>query len=190
MARNSAAATEATRAALMEQARARFIEKGYAETATPDIAAAAGVTRGALYHHFADKKALFRAVLEREATGVAAEIDAAAIDAVAPTAALLAGTAAYFDAMAAEGRARLLLLEGPAVLGLDGMRAIDRGAAERTLRDGLAAALPGAGEAEIDPLADLLSAAFDRAALSIAAGGRRDAYEAAIARILAALVSR
>ena len=59
--------TEATRGDLIEAARKLFTEKSYAETSTPEIVAAAGVTRGALYHHFEDKRALFCAVVEREA---------------------------------------------------------------------------------------------------------------------------
>src|SRR5262245_23729049 len=67
--------TETTRGALIEAARKLFIEKGYAHTATPDVVAAAGVTRGALYHHFQDKQALFKAVVEQEAARVAAAIE-------------------------------------------------------------------------------------------------------------------
>ena len=62
---------------MIAAARKLFTEKSYAETATPEIVAAAGVTRGALYHHFEDKQALFRAVVEREAETVAAEIERA-----------------------------------------------------------------------------------------------------------------
>ena len=94
----------------MNAARRLFVENGYAETATPDIVAEAGVTRGALYHHFEDKKALFRAVIEREATDVADEIERRAKRQTTPRDALLEGAAAYFDAMEVEGRTRLLLL--------------------------------------------------------------------------------
>uniref|UniRef100_UPI001ABCFCCB SDR family NAD(P)-dependent oxidoreductase n=1 Tax=Variovorax paradoxus TaxID=34073 RepID=UPI001ABCFCCB len=69
--------TETTRQALTEAARALFVDQGYGQTSTPDIVAAAGITRGALYHHYADKRDLFRHVLEQESRAVAAEIAAA-----------------------------------------------------------------------------------------------------------------
>jgi AcrR family transcriptional regulator len=72
--------TEEMRRRLLVSARALFVERGYADTGTPEIVNAAGVTRGALYHHFADKRALFRAVVEAEAAVVAAAIEAAAIE--------------------------------------------------------------------------------------------------------------
>ncbi|MFX7731869.1 helix-turn-helix domain-containing protein, partial [Acinetobacter baumannii] len=59
----------------MQAARALFVDKGYAETSTPEIVAAAGITRGALYHHFEDKRALFRAIVTGEALAVAAAIE-------------------------------------------------------------------------------------------------------------------
>ena len=126
--------TETTRAALIAAARSLFVEKGYSETGTPEIVAAANVTRGALYHHFADKAAQFRAVVEAEAVAVAAEIRRASVAPSSALEALTLGTDAYFAAMAAPGRARLMLVEGPAVLGHEAMAEIDRSPGSATLR--------------------------------------------------------
>lgn len=189
MVRSNKERTEATRLALIEAARRLFVEKGYAETATPDIVAEAGVTRGALYHHFEDKRALFRATLEREAEAVAAHIEAVSIPAGSARAALLLGASAYFDAMAVPGRTRLLLLEAPAVLGFEAVSDIDRDNAEGTLKTGLAGLLgPGADAGKLEALTGFLSAAFDRAAIAIEAGADRKAYEDAIAALLDGLV--
>ena len=182
MIRTNRERTEQTQQALIAAARRLFVDKGYAETATPDIVSAAGVTRGALYHHFEDKRALFRAVIELEAGKVAEEIESRSADAQSPRDALLTGASAYFDAMAAEGRTRLLLLEAPAVLGAEAS-AIDRENAEESLRRGLAAMLPAAA-AQLGPLTALLSAAFDRAAIEIEQGGVREDYEQAIASLV------
>lgn len=189
MARSNKERTEATRLALIEAARRLFVDKGYAETATPDIVAEAGVTRGALYHHFEDKKALFRATLEREAEAVADHIETVSIPAGSPRDALLLGASAYFDAMAVPGRTRLLLLEAPAVLGFESVGAIDREHAEGALKAGLADLLgPGASAEELRALTDLLSAAFDRAAIAIETGAGRKAYERAVADLIDGLV--
>ena len=178
------------RASLVAAARSLFAEKGYAETGTPEIVSLAGVTRGALYHHFADKAALFRAVVEAEAAAVAAEIGAEAETSGTALDALLAGSDGYFRAMAALGRVRILLLDGPAVLGHAEIARIDRETGGNELRSGLAAALGDVqlDGAELDALTELLSAAFDRAALAISQGEGQDAYKAAIAAILRNLV--
>jgi AcrR family transcriptional regulator len=175
---------EATRRALTEAARRLFVERGYADTATPDIVAAADVTRGALYHHFEDKRALFRAVIEQEAEAVAKAIDAAAAPAETPREALLSGASAYFAAMDMPGRVRLLLREAPAVLGAEGVAAIDRQNAEDRLAQGVAAHVAGASAEEVAALTLLLSAAFDRAAMAIEQGGDRTLYETAIERLV------
>ncbi|MBC2772141.1 TetR family transcriptional regulator [Rhizobium sp. AQ_MP] len=191
MARNTREGTEATRLALISAARRLFVEQGYAETATPDIVAAAGVTRGALYHHFEDKKALFSAVVEQEAMAVASDIDRGAAPAAKPREALMSGASAYFAAMAVEGRARLMLLEAPAVLGVERTAEIDRDNAEDRLLEGVSDCLGAAASAdEIRALANLLSAAFDRAVLEIERGGDPDLYKAAIARLIDGLIPR
>lgn len=191
MSRSNRDRTEATRAALIDAARMLFVEKGYAETATPEIVERAGVTRGALYHHFEDKKALFRAVIEREAAAVANDIEAGAAPAPDARQALLLGARGYFDAMAIEGRTRLLLLEAPAILGPDVVGALERENAEASLRAGLADLVgdeEGRTSQLLDELTSLLSAAFDRAALAIAAGAQRNPLEQAIAALIDGLV--
>lgn len=165
--------TEATRSALLSAARALFAQKGYAETSTPEIVKAAGVTRGALYHHFEDKEALLRAVLTEEYRAVAQEIDASA-EAVSGTAidALKQGSRGYLRAMATEGRVRIMLRDGPAVLGQAVLDEIDRSTSEESLRLGLLAAID-AGEIPalpIDALTVQLSALFDRVALAVSEG--------------------
>ncbi|MGQ2979019.1 MAG: TetR/AcrR family transcriptional regulator [Polaromonas sp.] len=176
--------TEATRQALLDAARALFVRKGYNDTSTPDICAWTETTRGALYHHFADKRDLFRHVLLREAEAVTADILAATPDGLAPRAALIAGSQAYLDAMTVPGRTRLLLIDGPAVLGRAEMLALDEDNAADTLREGLLAAIPGAGKLPMDALAGLLSAAFDRAALDIDGGADAAEVRAALLWLL------
>ena len=178
--------TEATRGDLIRAARKLFTEKSYAETGTPEIVAAAGVTRGALYHHFADKQALFAAVVEQEAAAVAAEIDRASPSSLAARDALIAGSDAYLKAMRAPGRTRLLLLDGPAVLGRAAMDGIDNRHGNRSLREGLVAAMRAQAMTKLpaDALTALLAAAFDRAALAIEAGASAEHYRAVLIALI------
>ncbi|RLP25485.1 TetR/AcrR family transcriptional regulator [Mesorhizobium sp. YM1C-6-2] len=183
--------TEATRRDLIAAARKLFTEKSYAETSTPEIVAAAGVTRGALYHHFADKQALFQAVVEQEAAEVAAEIESASPASLPPREALLAGSEAYLQAMRTPGRTRLLLLDGPAVLGRAGMDEIDARHGNRTLREGLVATMDsGAMKAlPADALTGLLAAMFDRAALAIDAGAPAGDYRLTLIALVDGLMT-
>ncbi|WP_099866779.1 TetR/AcrR family transcriptional regulator [Pararhizobium haloflavum] len=164
--------SQTTRTQLIDAARTLFVERGYAGTGTPELVAAAGVTRGALYHHFADKQALFRAVVEREARDVATTIERSAADIDDPVEAILRGGETYLATIAEAGRVRLLLIDAPAVLGRSTVDAIDAETGGATLEAGLAAA-EAAGRLKPLPIAAtarLLSAAYDRAALAIAAG--------------------
>ncbi|RWB71091.1 MAG: TetR/AcrR family transcriptional regulator [Mesorhizobium sp.] len=178
--------TEATRADLIRAARKLFTEKSYAETGTPEIVAEAGVTRGALYHHFADKQALFAAVVEQEAAAVAAEIDHASPPSLSARDALIAGSDAYLEAMRAPGRTRLLLLDGPAVLGRTAMDEIDNHHGNRSLREGLVAAMRAQQltRLPVEALTALLAAAFDRAALAIEAGAPAEDYRAVLIALM------
>ena len=180
--------SSATQAALIAAAREAFVVRGYAATSTPDLVEAAGVTRGALYHHFADKQALFRAVVEAEAAAVATEVEAGAADG-SPLEALISGGQAYLAAMAVPGRTRLLLIEAPAVLGRAEADAIDAQHGVRTLREGLAAAIEQQAIAPIpvEAAAKLLGAAFDRAALEIAQGSDRESCLAVLRALIEGL---
>jgi AcrR family transcriptional regulator len=188
--RTNQARSESTRSALIAAARQAFITHGYAGTSTPDLVEAAGVTRGALYHHFADKEALFRAVVEAESAAVAAEIEAASAGA-SLVESLIQGGEAYLAAMAATGRTRLLLIEAPAVLGRAEIDAIDARHGVRTLRDGLRAAIEvGALRAvPLEATAQLLGAAYDRAALAIDTGADHGDWHAALRIVIEGLRS-
>ena len=165
--------TQATRSALLKAARKLFAEQGYAETSTPEIVRAAGVTRGALYHHFEDKVALFRAVIFDEYQAVAKEINTSATQAaVSAVEALQQGSRGYLKAMSDKGRVRIMLRDGPSVLGQSELDDIDRETSADTLRQGLAVAIE-AGEIVALPINALtvqLSALFDRAALAVSEG--------------------
>ena len=180
--RSNAVRSNEMRERLIKAARELFATRGYAETGTPEIVASAGVTRGALYHHFADKRVLFQAVAEREAAAVSDEIaQAEGADQLA------AGSTAYFAAMAYPGRARLLLIDGPAVLGASAMADLDRHQGLQRLQEGLAEVVPDTARGYLAELAEVLSAGFDRAALAIADGADPEPYQNAIGYLLKAL---
>lgn len=185
--RTQAERTDATRTALIAAARHLFVTRGFAATGTPEIVAAAGVTRGALYHHFADKTALFDAVVMAEAEAVADRIRAGDFAGLPPQAALILGGEAFLAAMQVPGRTRLLLVEAPAVLGPDRLAAIDAATGGATLAEGLRALLPADCPAE--PMAALLSAAYDRAALALAQGADPEVWRRALARLIGGLTA-
>jgi AcrR family transcriptional regulator len=183
--------SQAMRRALLDAGRALFVAKSYTETSTPDIVAAAGVTRGALYHHFEDKKALFQAVVETEAEAVARSIDEVGDGELTAIDALIKGGEAFVTAMTEPGRTRLLLLDGPAVLGPAAMRAIDERHARKALREGIEAAI-AAGALPALPAGALtaqLSAAFDAAALGIEMGDAIADHRAALHGLIEGLAA-
>ncbi len=182
-----------TRAALLDAARQMFARDGYAAARTAEIVERAGMTRGALYHHFADKHALFDAVVEGIAEGVVGRIDAAATDAPDPLAALKRGSHAWLDAMAEPDLHRLFLVEGPSALGLRRWREIDGRHGGGSLRAGIEAVL-GDSTADADALTALLTGALNEAAVWIAEAPdpavARRAMRRAVDRLLTRLFSQ
>ncbi len=108
--------SEATRAALLDKATALFATRGYAGTSLEDVASASQVTRGAVYHHFASKQALFEAVLDAQEERAMAEV-AAAATAADPWDAAMQALDAFLTQCCDPVYGRLVWLEGPAALG-------------------------------------------------------------------------
>lgn len=148
-ARTQGERSERTRGVLTAAARDLFARAGYAETSTNAIVAAAGVTRGALYHHYADKAALFEAVyrdLQRELAADA--LAAAQAPGLSPRDRVRAGLHAYLDHALRPEVQRIALTDAPSVLGWQRWRAIDREHSLGLLMTGLGAARDAAGHAD------------------------------------------
>ncbi|WP_152411370.1 TetR/AcrR family transcriptional regulator, partial [Mycobacterium tuberculosis] len=114
----------ATRKALITGARKLWGLRGYAEVGTPEIATEAGVTRGAMYHQFADKAALFRDVVEVVEQDVMARMATlvAASGAATPADAIRAAVDAWLEVSGDPEVRQLILLDAPVVLGWAGFR--------------------------------------------------------------------
>jgi AcrR family transcriptional regulator len=110
---------EATRQLLVDVARDLFAERGYAATSIEDIIKAAGVARGALYHHFDGKDALFRAVYDAVQSEMASSVVAAAMAVGEPWAGVRAGLSAFLDACLEPAFRRIVVLDSVPVLAQD-----------------------------------------------------------------------
>ena len=110
---------EATYEALLDSAAACFLEWGYAATSLDAVAKRARVTKGAIYHHFASKKDLFMAVLERQEENQARTINQAATAAADPWSAIVAAFDAFLETLSDPVYQRLCWVEGPAALGFE-----------------------------------------------------------------------
>jgi len=164
--------TEATRSALIAVARELFAQRGYAGVGTEEIVQRARVTRGALYHHFRDKKDLFRAVHEQLEGELAQTIGARLADGPAddPIALLRLGVRAFLDECMDPALARIALVDAPSVLGWQEWRRVDEkyalGLVMAGLEGGMAA---GAMRAQpVKPLAHLILGALSEAGMLIA----------------------
>lgn len=167
MPRASAAAAAETARAVLAAATCQFAERGFADVSLDDVAEAAGVTRGAVYHHFRNKAALFTAVAaachDRVADAVVAAAESAGTD---PARQLSAGSHAFVDAITSGPAVRILLIDGPAVVGWDEWRRLDEAGSAAHLREALGAV--GVDGELVDVLTMLLSGAMNEAALWLA----------------------
>jgi AcrR family transcriptional regulator len=182
---------EGTRAALLAAARGLFAERGYAGVGTEAVVRRAGVTRGALYHHFRDKRDLFRAVYEQtEAEIVAAIAERMAAGGSDPMELLAEGVRAFLDASSDPLMMRIGLRDAPGVLGWEEWREIGNRHGLGLVTTGLRAAMD-AGQirrADVRTLAHLLLSALAEAALLIASADDPQAERAEVERTLLALL--
>ena len=187
------AEAQATRDALIRAALELFTERGYAAVGTEEIVARAKVTRGALYHHFADKRDLFRAAFERVEEDLMERIGALMRVTDDPYELMIAGMRSFLDACEEPAVKQISLTDAPAVLGWQEWREIDN-------RHGLGlthAALQSSVDAgvlrpiAVEPMAHLFVAALSEAAFVIAhaehPGEARDEVERALIQLVEGL---
>jgi AcrR family transcriptional regulator len=170
---------EATRGQLIAIATRMFAERGYEDTSIEAVLREAGVSRGSLYHHFPSKEALFEAVAEEVETSVGAQTIAAASGAEGSVEALRAGFVAWIRLAGDPVVRRILLIDGPSVLGWERWRAMEEHHALGLVRAGLQII---ADEGKMRPelvgtLAHVLLASGNEVALLVA---RSDDKEAAM----------
>jgi AcrR family transcriptional regulator len=189
-----AAQGRATRGQLIDVATGLFAEHGYEGTSIEAVLTAAGVSRGALYHHFAGKEALFTAVLDalnERITVQLTEIIGASAD---PAEAVRTAALAWIDLAGDPVIQRIMLVDAPSVLGWEQWRAMDEGRTVGAMRAMLQAVadtgrLPGE---LVGPFAHMILAALDEAALVVArapdsraaVAEERQAVEEFLARLL------
>jgi AcrR family transcriptional regulator len=168
--RTQAERRAATRRALLDAARSLFAEKGYHGTAAEEIVQRAGLTRGALYHHFEGKKDLFRVVVDKMESEIDEEIEAAERAQSSLPEAVTAGYRAFLDAVLDPEMRRTFFLDGPSVLGWE-WREIDARHAVGKIEEGLESLIAeGLIEPQpVSPLARLINGALLEAAFFVAA---------------------
>jgi AcrR family transcriptional regulator len=182
----------ATREALKAAARRLWTERGYADVGTPEIAREAGVTRGAMYHQFDDKTALFLAVISDVEQRVMEELGRAVVEAGAgtPAAALRAALEGWLTISVDPEVRQIVLLDGPSVLGWARFRELTRDYSLGMTEQLLAAAVDAGELAEqpLRPLAHVLIGALDEGALVVADAADQDRARAEVREVLLRLL--
>jgi len=168
----------ATIEAILKAGRLLFGERGFAATTIDDITEQARVAKGAVYHHFATKEAVFEAVFDQVSRALVQEIDRAVRTEKDVLAAMVAGTQHYFAACAKGPTGQIILRDGPAVLGWERWREIDAQHFGGKIPRALAAAMDAGliARQPVEPLARLLLGAVTEAA--VACAGRTDVLKA------------
>jgi AcrR family transcriptional regulator len=181
---------DATRAALVAAARACFVEQGFEATSTEAVVARAGVSKGALYHHFANKAELMAAVFEAVSRETVRTSQAAAAAGGSSREALGMGLKAWLRAVLAPEPRRVILETGPAVLGYAQARRLEDAITQAPMRDSIRSAVER-GEAQCrdaDLASRILGAAVSELALTAAQRGSEPADLGAFDGLIDSLV--
>lgn len=159
-----------TRDALIATARRLFAERGYASVGTEEIVRESGLTRGALYHHFDDKRELFEAVFEQVEAEMSRRFAEEALSRPDPWQALVAGCDLFLEICREPEVQRIALLEAPSVLGWERWREIEARHGLGLVEAGLRAAIEAGAIAEqpVGPLAHVMLGALQEAGLLVA----------------------
>ena len=178
--------SDTTVSELLAAARELFASDGYNATSIDAVAEAAGVTKGALYHHFSGKRELFKAVVEAEQRRVSELEDAAYARKSDPWEAFYAGSRAFLEASADPAVQRILLLDAPSALGWDTIRATNNNQSFAQTCAGLKRAMKAdrIPRRPVEPLAHLIFGAICEGAQVIA---RADNQQAALRGVLSSL---
>lgn len=168
--RTQAERTRATIDQILVVARERFAADGYDNTFVDNVAERAGMTKGALYHHFEGKKGLFAAVFENEQRAIGEAVNRAARGTKDSWQRFLRGCRGFFEAVLDPGVQRITLIDAPAILGWEAMRDLEDEHVTSLLRLGLAQVIADGHlpEQRVEPLAHLLHGAMCEAAMTVA----------------------
>jgi len=184
--RTQAQRSEATQAALVATARRLFAERGYAGVGTEEIVSAAGVTRGALYHHFEGKAGLFGAVFEQIEAELAERFANEALAKSDPWDAMVAGLGLFLDVCREPEVRQIALLDAPSVLGWTAWREVESRYSLGLIQLGLRN-LMDAGVIErqrIDPLAHAILGMLAEAGLYVAGADDADGARNEMGQVL------
>src|SRR5271169_6571968 len=163
-----------TTRAILDAARRRFTARGFEQTSVDDIAAQAGVAKGAVYHHFDSKELIFARVFEEMTAELAALIPPAALAGKDLLDSIRRGTLKYLTSISSDEFRQVLLIDGPRVLGWEHWRAIDARYFGGTMNTPLGRELAARTSArEIEALGHLIAGAISEAALVCAASDHR-----------------
>ena len=189
-----AAQGRATRGQLIEVATGLFAEHGYEGTSIEAVLTAAGVSRGALYYHFAGKEVLFTAVLEAVSDRVIAQVTEVISGCTNPVDAVRTGALAWIDLAGDPVIQRIMLVDAPSVLGWEQWRAMDEGRTVGAMQAMLQAVSDSGRLPQelVGPFAHMILAALDEAAMVVArapdtraaVAEERQAVEEFLARLL------